>query len=76
MCLAVPMQIVSRHGDRAIAETQGVRREIGLSLLPEPWPEPGDYVVVHVGYAIERLDPDEAAETLAVWAEVQEQSHA
>jgi hydrogenase expression/formation protein HypC len=72
MCLSIPMQIISRDGDRAIAETLGVRREIGLSLLGEPAPQPGDYVVVHVGYAIERLEPDAALESLALWQAMQE----
>ncbi len=72
MCLSVPMQILSREGDRAIAETLGVRREIGLALLSEPYPEPGDYVVVHVGYAIERIDPAIAEESLALWQAMQE----
>ncbi|MBK9616113.1 MAG: HypC/HybG/HupF family hydrogenase formation chaperone [Uliginosibacterium sp.] len=77
MCLSVPMQILSREGDRAIAETLGVRREIGLALLSEPYPEPGDYVVVHVGYAIERIDPEIAEESLALWQAMQElSSHA
>jgi len=73
MCLSVPMRIVSRDNDRAIAETLGVRREIGLSLLGEPFPETGDYVVVHVGYAIERVEADIAEESLALWKAMQEQ---
>lgn len=77
MCLSVPMRIISCDGDRAIAETLGVRREIGLGLLGDPAPQPGDYVVVHVGYAIERIDQTAAEETLAIWQEMQENgSHA
>ncbi len=72
MCLSVPMQILSREGDRAIAETLGVRREIGLALLGEPYPVAGDYVMVHVGYAIERIDPAIAEESLALWQAMQE----
>lgn len=72
MCLSVPMQILSREGDRAVAETLGVRREIGLALLGEPYPVAGDYVMVHVGYAIERIDPDIAEESLALWQAMQE----
>jgi hydrogenase expression/formation protein HypC len=66
------MQILSREGDRAIAETLGVRREIGLALLGEPYPVAGDYVMVHVGYAIERIDPAIAEESLALWQAMQE----
>ena len=65
------MRIISRDGDRALAETLGVRREIGLSLLGEPAPHPGDYVMVHVGYAIERVDPAAAEESLALWQAMQ-----
>lgn len=72
MCLSVPMQILSREGDRAVAETLGVRREIGLALLGEPYPVAGDYVMVHVGYAIERIDPAIAEESLALWQAMQE----
>jgi hydrogenase expression/formation protein HypC len=67
------MRIISRDSDRAIAETLGVRREIGLSLLGEPFPEVGEYVVVHVGYAIERVEADVAEESLALWQAMQEQ---
>lgn len=72
MCLSVPMRIVSCKDDRAIAETLGVSREIGLSLLDGPAPCPGDYVMVHVGYAIERVDPVAAEESLALWQAMQE----
>ncbi|NSL56707.1 HypC/HybG/HupF family hydrogenase formation chaperone [Uliginosibacterium aquaticum] len=67
MCLGVPMKIVSLHGERAFAEALGVRREIALSLLPQPWPHPGDYVMVHVGYAIERVDATLAEESHTLW---------
>jgi hydrogenase expression/formation protein HypC len=66
------MQIISLEGDRAIAQTQGVSREISLSLLGEPAPQPGEYVVVHVGYAIERLDLHAAEESLALWQAMRE----
>lgn len=74
MCLSVPMQIISQQGDRAIAEMLGVRREIGLALLGEPFPQPGDYVIVHVGYAIERVEPDAAKESIEIWRAMQEQT--
>ena len=66
------MRIVTSTGDRAIAETLGVRREIGLALLGEPAPQAGDYVLVHVGYAIERVDPAAAEESLAIWQAMRE----
>ena len=62
MCVAVPMKVVSREGDRAVGLLGDTRREVGLALLPDV--EVGDYVIVHAGYAIQRLDPEEALETL------------
>ena len=64
MCLAIPMQIVAIDGNLAITEVDGVRRQARLDLLPEA--ELGDYVLVHAGLAIARVDPEEAQETLAL----------
>jgi hydrogenase expression/formation protein HypC len=68
MCLAVPVQGVRRlDGDDAIIDAGGVRKQVSLALVPDA--REGDYVIVHVGYAIGRLDPDEALRTLALFAE-------
>lgn len=65
MCLAVPAQVVElKMGDLAVVEMDGVRKEISLALLDDV--NIGDYVIVHVGYALNRLDPEEAAKTLAM----------
>ena len=72
MCLGIPMLIISRDGERAIADTLGVRREIALTLLPEPWPETGEHVLVHVGYAIARVDAEAAAAAQATWLAMQQ----
>ena len=70
MCLAIPALVVERRGDdQAIIELDGVRKEISLALVPET--RVGDYVIVHVGYALTRLDPDEAQRTLALFAEME-----
>jgi len=69
MCLGVPMQIVSIDGTDAVAEIDGVRREASLMLLDEAVAE-GDYVIVHAGFAITRLDEAEALETLAIMREI------
>ncbi|MBL8447431.1 MAG: HypC/HybG/HupF family hydrogenase formation chaperone [Zoogloeaceae bacterium] len=67
MCLAVPARIVAMAEDRkAVVELDGVRRTIALDLLDEV--SEGDYVIVHVGYALARLDPDEAEATLRLMA--------
>ena len=73
MCLAVPARIVSieADGETAIVELGGVRKTISVALLDEV--AIGDYVVIHVGFALSRLDPEEAARTLALFAEIGEQ---
>ncbi len=68
MCLAIPACVVElREGDRALVDLGGVRKEISLALVPEA--RVGDYVIVHVGYAIGSLDPEEAEHTLALLRE-------
>lgn len=65
MCLAVPARVVSIEAEQmATVEIGGVGRQVALDLVPET--EVGDYVIVHVGFAIERLDEAEAQETLAL----------
>ena len=71
MCLALPCRIVElRPGDQALVDVAGVSREISLALVDDV--ALGDYVIVHVGYALTRLDPEEAARTLALFAELGE----
>ena len=62
MCLAVPAQIISLDGMTAVAEMSGIKKEIDVTLTPEV--APGDWVVVHVGYALQRIDAQKALETL------------
>ena len=70
MCLGVPMQIVALgEGDLAVAETLGVRRTISVALLLEP-PKAGDWVMVHTGFALEKLEYEEAQEILTLLEEV------
>jgi hydrogenase expression/formation protein HypC len=69
MCLAIPAQIVElRDGDNAVVDLAGVRKEISLSLVDGI--AVGDYVIVHVGYALNKLDPEEAEQTLKLFAEM------
>ena len=69
MCLAVPARVVEcLEGDRALIDLDGVRMDISLELLDDV--RPGDYVIVHVGYAIGKLDEDEALATLQAMAEM------
>jgi len=70
MCLAVPAQVIAlRDGDEAVVEMGGVRKAVSLALVDDVGV--GDWVIVHVGYALQRLDPREAERTLALFAEVQ-----
>lgn len=69
MCLGVPMKIVSRDGDTVVAEVDGVQREASVMLLNEEVAV-GDYIIVHAGFAISRLDEEYAVETLSMMREV------
>ena len=64
MCLAVPGKIISARGHDAIADLHGNQVPVSTVLVPET--EPGDWVLVHAGFAIQRLDADEAQQTFAV----------
>ncbi|MGE5549409.1 MAG: HypC/HybG/HupF family hydrogenase formation chaperone [Bacteroidota bacterium] len=69
MCVAVPMQIRSLNGNKGVLISQGVVTEADLSLIEGL--QPGDYVLVHAGFAITRLRPEEAQETLALFRELE-----
>ncbi|MBN8454062.1 HypC/HybG/HupF family hydrogenase formation chaperone [Accumulibacter sp.] len=69
MCLALPCRVVDLlPGEQAMVDIAGVGKQISLALVDEV--AVGDYVIVHVGYALTRLDPDEAEKTLALFAEL------
>lgn len=71
MCLAIPARIEQLVSDSsAIVNLGGVRKEISLALVEDA--TVGDYVIVHVGYALQKLDEDEALRTLALFAEIGE----
>jgi hydrogenase expression/formation protein HypC len=69
MCLGVPMKVLSRDGDTIVAEVDGVRKEASVMLLGEEIVV-GDYVIVHAGFAISRLDEAYAEETLRMMREI------
>lgn len=64
MCLAVPMKLIKNNGITGVVELGSLHKEIGLQLLEDV--KVGDYVIVHAGYAIKKLDEKEAAETIAL----------
>lgn len=68
MCLAVPARIQSVIGHEAVVETTGITKTIDVSLTPTA--KPGDWVIVHVGFALQIIDDAKAQETLAAMATV------
>jgi hydrogenase expression/formation protein HypC len=68
LCLAVPAKIIRIKGKKALADFGGIQREISLSLLDRI--KLGDYVIVHTGFAIQKLDKKDAEETLRMWKEI------
>jgi hydrogenase expression/formation protein HypC len=70
MCLAIPALIKSIKGQQAVADIEGVTRDISLQLTPEA--KVGDYVLLHTGYAISIIDAAEAEETLKLLKEMSE----
>jgi len=60
MCLAVPMQVQAVSGFLARCEAKGIEREVSLFMLQGEPIAPGDFVLVHVGYAIQKIDPQAA----------------
>jgi hydrogenase expression/formation protein HypC len=67
MCLAIPAKVVElRAGDQAIVDLGGVRKDVSVALVEGV--AAGDYVIVHVGYALQKVDPVEAERTLALFA--------
>ena len=71
MCLAIPARVVKLlPGMRAIVDLSGVRKEISMDLVADA--QVDDYVIIHVGYAIGKIDPEEAVRTMALFAEFSE----
>ena len=70
MCLAIPLQLIEINGNTAIGEALGMKREIRVDFIPEP--QIGDYVIVHAGFAIERLGEGQALEDLEAWKEMRD----
>lgn len=68
MCLGVPARVMEVHGTSATVEVGGARREISVLLLDRV--AAGDWVILHAGFAIEKLSPEEAEKTLALFREI------
>lgn len=70
MCLAIPGQVVSIDSNQADVDFGGVVRKVNVSLVDA---RVGEWVVVHAGFAIEKMDEEEARETLKLWSELLDQ---
>jgi len=68
MCLAIPAKIVEIKNDMATVDMEGTRREASLLLIENP--APGDYVMIHAGFAIHKIDETEAMESLRILREL------
>ncbi|NHJ01070.1 MAG: HypC/HybG/HupF family hydrogenase formation chaperone [Candidatus Heimdallarchaeota archaeon] len=71
MCLAIPAQVVKKLEDNLVLADfgRGVRREVSVSLIQEKLTE-GDWILIHTGYAVSKMEPEDARETLALWEEI------
>lgn len=65
MCLAVPMRVLFKDGSKGKVVLNGIEMEVALDLTPDAIP--GDYVIVHAGFAIQKLSSEEAEETLLIF---------
>jgi len=75
MCLALPARVVELLPNlRAVVDLGGVRKEVSIDLVDDA--QVDDYVIIHVGYALGKIDPDEAQRTLALFAEFSEAQNA
>jgi hydrogenase expression/formation protein HypC len=69
MCLAIPARLVELlPGEQAIVNLGGIRKTVSIALIDDA--QVDDYVIVHVGHAIGKIDPEEAARTLALFGEL------
>lgn len=71
MCLGLPGKIMKIDGNKGTIETLGALRDVSLDFVPDA--KPGDYVLVHAGFAIEKIDEDEAVKTIDLFKELEGQ---
>jgi hydrogenase expression/formation protein HypC len=69
MCIAIPMNVKEINGNIGVVESQGVKREVGLMLMEDV--KVGDWVLIHAGFAISKLNQEEAEETLTLLREAE-----
>ena len=71
MCLSIPSKIVTidTEHNRATVDTMGMQREVSLDLMPEP-PVVGDYVLIHIGFAMNKIDETDALESIKIFEQL------
>ncbi|WQT30961.1 HypC/HybG/HupF family hydrogenase formation chaperone [Helicobacter pylori] len=69
MCLAIPSKVIAINDNVAVLETLGVQREASLDLMGESV-KVGDYVLLHIGYVMSKIDEKEALESIALYQEM------
>jgi len=68
MCIAIPLKLISKEGTKGWVEIGGTRREVGLAILPDA--RVGDYVLVHAGFAISKVEEKEVQQLLELLSTV------
>ena len=76
MCLAIPMRVIEVRGEAddflssqiGVVEAEGIEKEVRLDMV-DRWPEVGDYLIIHAGFAIKKLDEEAAMETIRLLKE-------
>ncbi len=74
MCLAIPMRLIAIDGAAGTVEQGGVTRTVGLDFIEQP--AVGEYLIIHAGFAISRVDEAEAQETLELFRQIDEAGRA
>ncbi|WP_345976955.1 HypC/HybG/HupF family hydrogenase formation chaperone [Sulfurimonas sp. HSL3-7] len=74
MCLSIPSKVVKidKENNTAVVDTMGVTRKAGLELIEEGTVEVGDYVLIHIGFVMNKIDEEDALESLKVYNEILE----
>jgi len=70
MCLAVPLKLIEINGNTAVGEAMGMKRSVRIDFIKEP--AVGDFVMVHAGFAIEKLGEQQALEDIEAWEELRD----
>ncbi|TNF35810.1 MAG: HypC/HybG/HupF family hydrogenase formation chaperone [Gammaproteobacteria bacterium] len=81
MCLAIPMQITTINGFNATCEARGIERQVSLFMMQHEPLQVGDFIMVHIGYAIQKVSPEEAQTAWELYDEMlqrdqEQQGHA